>query len=246
MSMRLTELHLAISFKNLGLIKYLMRDGLLLDRMWRGEMPVSRAVYYEAYEILEYLVQKGAEVNVRSQDDRMEPPLFAACRLGRLRAVHILLQSRNLNINQRDFFNRTPLWAAVRSSSLEMVELLMDNGADVTAVQDFTGCPLLLSMLSLGRNSHSKIPSLLIKRGCLLDFKSPEGSALFFSVIFENRKLFCLLVRAGCSVKNEEWLSVESIILKIKRKETNEEILLTSIKIQREWKTAGKRKQTKM
>ncbi|GBN25880.1 hypothetical protein AVEN_112601-1 [Araneus ventricosus] len=219
MSMRLTELHLAISFKNLNHIKYLMRDGLVLDRMWRGEMPVSRALYYEAYEILEYLVQIGAEVNVRSQDDRMEPPLFAACRLRRLRAVHILLQSPNLNIDQRDFFNRTPLWAAVRSSSLEMVELLLDHGADVTAVQDFTACPLLLSMLSLGRKPHCKIPSLLIKRGCLLDFKSPEGSALFFSVIFEKRNLFCLLVRAGCSIENEEWLSMDKLPLSWKNDE---------------------------
>ncbi|KAF8767040.1 Alpha-latrocrustotoxin-Lt1a-like protein [Argiope bruennichi] len=211
--MRLTELHLAISFKNLGQVKFLMKNGLLLDRMWRGDMPVSRAVYYEAYEILEYLVQKGAEVNVLSQSHRMEPPLFAACSLGRLKAVRILLQSPNLDIDQRDFFDRTPLWAAVRSRSLEMVKLLLDHGADVAAAKNFTSCPLLLTMPSLGRNPHCEIPYLLIKRGCLLDIRGPRGSALTFSVIFENRKLFCLLINAGCTVENEELLNMDKLPL---------------------------------
>lgn len=219
MSMRITELHFAISFKSLNLVKDLMKDQLVLDRMLKGKMPVSHAIYCEAYEILDYLVQIGAEVNVCSQDDRMEPPLFAACRLGKLRAVHLLLKSPKLNIDQRDFFNRTSLLAAVRFSSLETVELLLDHGADVTAAQHFYECPLFCSLSNLRTHSQEKIAYLLIKRGCLLDLKNPVGTNLFFSLIPKNRKLFCLLVRAGCSFQNEEWLSIGNLPLSWKNDE---------------------------
>ncbi|GIY11388.1 ANK_REP_REGION domain-containing protein [Caerostris darwini] len=213
------ELHMAISLKNFdGVVKYVEAGGKL-DRLWHGETPVSCAIYVKAYEILDYLVKQGASVNVVTQDDKMEPPLFAACRLGRREAVHILLDGPNLDIDQRDFFNRTPLWAAVRYSSVEVVGLLLEHGADVTAAQDFIECPLLLSILMLQRNPCNKIPHLLIKRGCLVDIRNREGTPLYFSVKYENRELFYLLIRAGCSVPNEKWLTAAELPLSWKRDE---------------------------
>ncbi|GFS65883.1 ANK_REP_REGION domain-containing protein [Nephila pilipes] len=213
------ELHMAISFKNYDAVVQIVESGGKLNTLWQGESPVSCALYEKAYRILEYLVKQGANVNIRSQDNKMEPPLFAACRLGRLQAVHILLQSPTLDIDQRDFFNRSPLWAAARYSSLEMVELLLDHGADITAAQDFIECPLILSVLMMQRDPHIKIPHLLIQRGCLLDFKNREGTPFYHSMKCENRELCRLLVRAGCSIKNEKWLKTGELPLSWKKDE---------------------------
>ncbi|GFR30683.1 ANK_REP_REGION domain-containing protein [Trichonephila clavata] len=213
------ELHMAISFKNFDAVVQIVESGCKLDSLWQGESPVSCALYVKAYRILEYLVKQGANVNIRTLDNKMEPPLFAACRLGRLQAVHMLLQSPTLDIDQRDFFNRTPLWAAARYSSLETVQLLLDHGADVTAAQDFIECPLILSILMLQRDPQLKIPHLLIRRGCLVDFKNREGTPLYFSVKYENQELFRLLVRAGCSIKNEKWLTMAELPLSWKKNE---------------------------
>lgn len=205
------ELHMAIIYKNFEAVERIIESGGDLDRLWRGSSPVSCALYSKAYKILEYLVKHGASVNIRTKDYKMEPPLFAACRLSKLNAVHILLQSATVDIDQRDFFNRTPLWAAARYSNLEMVELLLNRGADIRAAQDFIECPLIQSILMLQRDRKTKIPHLLIRRGCIVDFKNHEGTPLYFSVKYQDRSLFCLLVRAGCKVVNEKWLTLNEL-----------------------------------
>ncbi|KAG8199580.1 hypothetical protein JTE90_009417 [Oedothorax gibbosus] len=207
------ELHMAIIYKNLEAVEYIVKSGGNLDRLWRGSSPVSCALYTKTYNILEYLVKHGANVNIRTVDYKMEPPLFAACRLSKLNAVNILLQSTTVDIDQKDFFNRTPLWAAARYSNYEMVELLLNRGADIRSAQDFIECPLIQSVLMLQRNFNSTIPGLLIRRGCILDYKNHEGTPLYFSVKFRNKGLFRLLVRAGCRVKNENWLSLDELPL---------------------------------
>lgn len=205
------ELHMAIIYKNYEAVEHIIKSGGNLDSLWRGTSPVSCALYAKTYKILELLVKHGANVNIRTRDYKMEPPLFAACRLSKLNAVNILLQSPNVDIDQKDFFNRTPLWAAARYSNLEMVELLLNHGADIRAAQDFIECPLIQSILMMQRNQLSTIPCLLIRRGCMLDFKNHEGTPLYFSVKYRNKSLFRLLVQAGCKVENKSWLSLNEL-----------------------------------
>ncbi|XP_042902133.2 ankyrin repeat-containing protein DDB_G0279043-like [Parasteatoda tepidariorum] len=201
------ELHTAITFKNFLSVSQIVESGTNMDKLWRGNTAISCAVYKRAYGILDYLVRKGANVNIRTRDDRMEPPLFAACRLGQLEAIKILLKSTNVDVNQRDFFNHTPLWAAARINSYEIVELLLNNGADICAAQRLVECPLIVALI----RRYTSVAHLLIRRGYRvdIDFDSAElhRKPLYITVQHADLETFVLLINAGCQIKKAEWLS---------------------------------------
>ncbi|KFM81879.1 Ankyrin repeat-containing protein, partial [Stegodyphus mimosarum] len=197
------ELHMSIIYNDFdSLCRIVDTNSKTLDALWRGLTSVSLALQLNSYNILQYLVEHGANVNIRTSDDKMEPALFQACRLQSFEGVRILLCSSKLDINQRDFFNRTPLWAAAKYSSVDMVNLLLEHGADVSAASEISECPLCVA---LGRPRQKKIAQVLIRRGCNLNVS--QNVPLELSLKFNDRETFCLLIRAGFSVA--KWFSAD-------------------------------------
>jgi ankyrin repeat protein len=82
--------------------------------------------------IVELLVQKGADLNV--QDHNSRTPLHLACSGGHLNIVELLVQ-KGADLNVQDSYSRTPLHLACSGGHLNIVELLVQKGADLN-VQD--------------------------------------------------------------------------------------------------------------
>jgi ankyrin repeat protein len=101
-------------------------------------------------EIIELLIEKGAQVDARAKTGRT--PLFIAAMAGNKGAAEALL-TKGANVNARDDSNDTPLHSAVMENNLvrpagstkariEFVELLLANGADVNARDNRQYTPL--------------------------------------------------------------------------------------------------------
>eukprot|EP00439_Symbiodinium_sp_Y106_P009862 s6824_g1.t1 len=75
--------------------------------------------------LVETLLEKGAEVELRDVDERT--PLHLAARDGRTQAVSLLLDAGS-EVDALDRFGRTPLYYAAQGSHRDVVALLVDRG----------------------------------------------------------------------------------------------------------------------
>lgn len=94
--------------------------------------------YRGGMEVTEFLVQAGADVNARNDDQRT--PLHGACtrRENKEKFVEFLLHN-GADPNARDKNQKTPLYDACRGGELEIARLLLKAGADPNA-KDKDGC----------------------------------------------------------------------------------------------------------
>ena len=81
-------------------------------------------------EVLKYLVEKGASVNTRDDDDHT--PLHHAAWYNSVDAVKYLVE-KGANVNARDNSRRTPLHHAAHTNSIAVMKYLIDRGADINA-----------------------------------------------------------------------------------------------------------------
>jgi ankyrin repeat protein len=102
---------------------------LLLVVSWDGEP-----------EIVRWLLECGAETNVKEQREGVTPLHCAAIR-GNLETVRILVQ-HNADIKAKCFDGKTPLHCASERGHLDVVRLLLGSGADVNARKDDGSTPL--------------------------------------------------------------------------------------------------------
>jgi len=94
-----------------------------------GRTPLMFAVIDDKIELVDFLIQNGADVNV--QDNNGFSPLHFAAQDFRVEAAKSLL-NKNAEVNQCDKHGNTPLWRAVFNSRGrgEMINLLLHHGAD--------------------------------------------------------------------------------------------------------------------
>ncbi|MBU2651492.1 MAG: ankyrin repeat domain-containing protein [Bacteroidetes bacterium] len=88
-------------------------------------------------EIIEFLIQKGADVN--SENIAQETPLHFAAAFGHPDAIIVLLKN-GANINAKNYEGSTPLHYAVQFADMQSIEPLVENGTDVNArnILDYT------------------------------------------------------------------------------------------------------------
>ncbi|XP_071116435.1 uncharacterized protein [Haliotis cracherodii] len=102
-------------------------------RVW-SMTPVMDAARGGHREVVKFLVSKDADVSL--VDDGGNNTLHWACVSGNLVTVKFVLSLNVLDINSRGVGRRTPvMWAAVMGHS-EVVKLLMNEGADVSRVDN--------------------------------------------------------------------------------------------------------------
>ncbi|XP_013793641.1 ankyrin-1-like [Limulus polyphemus] len=214
------DLHLAVAQRNTAGVESIVASGVNINSSIRGTTPLGLAIYRRYDDVVEILVQAGADVNQRSQDhlERIEPPLCSACRLGNLAVVKILLQTPSIDVNKRDFFNKTPLWTAVKEKRPDLVKLLLANKADVNAGEIWSECPLHLATKYRGRR---EIADMLIRSGCRVNVAdSDDRTPLFWTIQHSDRRIFTLLIYGGAKIKNPDWLSQSSLPLSWKNDRT--------------------------
>jgi len=121
--------------------------------------PLSWAAFTGKRDVVELLLAKGANVNVKN--GWSGTPLHHASRWSGSTELVELLLAKGADINARDWIERTPLYYAARDSHKELVEVLLANGADVNARCKYRTTPV---EKALGEN-HREVFELLVAKG---------------------------------------------------------------------------------
>ena len=114
-------------------------------------------------EIVELLIAKGADVNMR--DDSGQTPLLNATSGGHKEIIELFI-AEGADVNAKGYDGMTPLHVAALYGRKEIAELFIAKGADVNAFSEpnpllRSGTPLDLAIM----RKHPEIPDLLRKHG---------------------------------------------------------------------------------
>jgi ankyrin repeat protein len=173
--------------------------------MFFGQTPLHWAAKVGLTEIAEFLISKGARVNIK--DDSGETPLSLAARAGYPETVKIFIErgedtggiwsafhwaaflgnARTVkfsvetldNIDLREGSGETALHKASVAGNTGIMELLIKSGADVNAKNSSGETPLHRAA-SRGRNESVK---LLIKVKACMEIKDAEGKTPLHSAV---------------------------------------------------------------
>ena len=97
-----------------------------------GFTPLGFAVFFGRPEIVDALLDAGADVNLASRESMKVAPLASASAAGQYEIGKKLI-AHGANVNTRASNDFTPLHESAASGRLEFATLLLDHGADVNA-----------------------------------------------------------------------------------------------------------------
>ncbi|MFH1197137.1 MAG: ankyrin repeat domain-containing protein [bacterium] len=126
----------------------------------------ARGVYYE---IMRYLVAKGADVNAR--DNNNITALISVVSRNNLEAATLLLDN-GAKIQEEDNLRKAPIFYAIGSESQKMMELLIKRGAYLEPVNNYKRTPLLMTCRETGA---LQIVKLLVESGANINAKDIFG-----------------------------------------------------------------------
>jgi ankyrin repeat protein len=95
-----------------------------------GFTPLGLACYFGQHEIARYLVLKGADVNLPSNNGYNVFPVHSAA-AGNYTDIVKLLIENGAQVNVKQQAGVTPLHSAAQNGNVEMLILLLENGAEV-------------------------------------------------------------------------------------------------------------------
>jgi uncharacterized protein len=121
-----------------------------------GFQPLGLASFFGHFDVVEYLLQSGAEVNSPSKNSQQVMPLHSSVAGQHLEVSRILLEhGADVNAKQADDFS--PLHEAVQNGQVEMVQLLLLHGADRYAQKSDGQSPVAMA----DEKGFSEIAALL-------------------------------------------------------------------------------------
>lgn len=150
-------------------------------------------------EIVQYLLEQGAEVDVQDQD--YGTPLYIAAENGSLPIVQQLLEHR-ANINLSGGLHRRPLNAASYYGHLEVVQFLLQKGIEVDPEEEYRYGSALGAA---ARKGHDGIVRLLLEKGWKASRKiRTYGSALVAAATYGHVEVVQALLENNLDVTSRE------------------------------------------
>jgi ankyrin repeat protein len=95
-----------------------------------GFTPLGLACYFGRDEIARYLVLKGADVNLPSNNGFKVYPLHSAA-AGNYTAIARMLIENNAQVNVKQQAGATALHSAAQNGNIDLLIMLLEHGADV-------------------------------------------------------------------------------------------------------------------
>jgi ankyrin repeat protein len=192
------SIHEAVGTGNIEAVKKHLAAGTDVNANDGGWTPLWYAADEGHKEIVELLIAKGADVNVKNKGD--VTPLYGAARSGRKEVAELLI-AKGADVNARDDVGRIPLHIATGGDHKEIVELLIAKGADVNAKNDkFVGTFLHWAAFS----GHKEIAELLIAKGADVNAKDRVGKTpLDRAIEYNQPETANLLRKHGGKTKKE-------------------------------------------
>ncbi|MBS1531287.1 MAG: ankyrin repeat domain-containing protein [Bacteroidetes bacterium] len=94
-----------------------------------GFTPLGLACYFGQFEVARYLVLKGADVNLPSNNGFHVFPIHSAA-AGNYTDIARMLIDNGANVNVRQQAGATPLHSAAQNGNLDLLILLLEHGAE--------------------------------------------------------------------------------------------------------------------
>ncbi len=226
-------IHEAVKAGDLTAVRSLIdKDpGLVNARDETGRSPLHWAARGTDIEVLEYLVEKGADLNF--PDNNGTAPLHSLASRGNAEGIKILL-NKGADIEIKAPNESTPLHFAVLGRRAEIVRLLLKCGAKlesrdeqgrtplVIAAREMSGLDVVRTLLDLGAEIDSTdrsgdtaltlaawrgsadVVSLLLERKAAFPVATPQGRELLQSAVSKGlADLFSLMVEKGADLGSE-------------------------------------------
>ncbi|HEY9692868.1 MAG TPA: ankyrin repeat domain-containing protein [Oculatellaceae cyanobacterium] len=147
----MSQLNSAIRAGDVAKVRQLITNSHANLKETFGTIALAQAADLGHLEIIQVLIEVGAEVN---DEDRVlyphEIPLARAASQGHLQVVQVLLDAgAEVNIPVQDPEYWTPLMCAVNNGNIKVVKLLVDAGANVDEIRGGGNFALMIA-------AHSK------------------------------------------------------------------------------------------
>ena len=157
-------------------------------------LSVNRNKYF-----IEELIDKGADVNFRSEGGETLLHLIASMTGNDMVELADLLISKGAQVNAKNNSSQTPLSKAIfGSDNIRMAELLISKGADIN-IKDIRGRTPL--HIAAKRQYYGiKLTQLLIAKGANVNAKADIGTPLHSAASIESFLTVELLVQRGADV----------------------------------------------
>lgn len=149
-------------------IRAMIRDSpdLINAKDFPGNTPLHRAADLGQFVVTRFLVENGADVNIRNGAG--ETPLYIAAKRGHKAIVELLLD-RKASVQTADANGSTSLHAAAQQGFRTIVEVLLAHGAEVNAKTKSGSTPLHLAVAS----GFKSVAEVLISHGADVNANAP-------------------------------------------------------------------------
>ncbi len=208
-AIRAAEIHEAAKSGDISKIKELIEGNpqLLNLKDEIGRTPLHWACRGGGHEkAAEYLINEGADVNIRDNNNVVTLHSVA---INGLKHIAALLIKKDADINVQSRSGYTPLHYAAHYGQLEIAHLLVENGADVNIRNRYGRTPLIHAAREGG---NAEIADLLISHGADVNVKDNEGwTPLDFAVLRGHKEVVRVLVKNGAIVTIKDQEGMETI-----------------------------------
>ncbi|MDF2965326.1 MAG: alpha-latroinsectotoxin-Lt1a-like isoform [Rickettsiaceae bacterium] len=183
-------LHFAIEEGDLDILECFVEEGTYinsLNRFFGDSTPLHTAVSCGRFEIVKYLIEKGADPYLKDADQRT--PLHIAAENGEIDIIRYFIEEKKLEVDMRGGFGNTPLHSAAMNGRYEVVEYLINQGANVSIrEEEYLNAPLHSSLINadLGEfnpineeseeDARTKVVDLLLSKGADVNARNDEGN----------------------------------------------------------------------
>lgn len=163
-----------------------LNRGIINQRDEKGRSALFCSINQEEHLITDLLIENGADINLRNTSMYWNA-LHAAVFWGTSRTVEAILNNRfnPVLINQKDKNGNTALHLASREAKVGIVGLLLEEGADVGAQNDWGATPL---HLALEGASKEVILSLLDRAQGVVNQRDNRGHNVLDKAVMIGRK----------------------------------------------------------
>ena len=184
----------------------------------RKETPFLLAVKKGRLDIVEVLLDEGADINIGKVDgSKTETPLFWAVKKGRLDIVEFLLE-KGADINKGEVTPKgkvTPLCLAVKNGHLDIVKFLLGKEADINKGEE---TPLCLAARNGHLDGHSGIVEFLLTK--------VSTDQIFEEIRRGNKtEAMILLEKHGLDKKNKNYDNALTVAIYNKKYDIAKELL---------------------
>lgn len=176
---------------SLEMVKFLLAHGADINSRSRsGGTPLMFAT---SLEIFNFLIEQGADVYAVDQE-QWNVLLWQIGKSGSLAIIKALVEQYHFDVNQPDEAGTSPLMLAIKRGSLDATKYLVDNGANVNAV-DNEGRNVLFYLYK-HYELNKQLLQYLIAQGVNVNHLDKSGR----NVLFYATKHIELLLKAGANV----------------------------------------------